>query len=208
MAGHLHPDLDLIMKSKLLVTAFLVSLALLSLSLSLSYAQETYMQLTLDGPGMDSNYGLQKTIRLGTLNRLGSSTLAGDFPAKRSRLLGSDDISDDEFKGVLYEFSPLTGGNNEFSHPNSSLAVKVNSPGNWQLIVSARVVGDPSVVVDQLLFKQDEQREYTPFTPAPQVIARGGKGTYLLFYDLALRIDLDDKPGVYVLQITYDLVAY
>lgn len=190
------------MKSKLLVISFLVSLAVLS------YSQESYMQLSLDGPGMDSNYGLNKTIRLGTLSQLGFSALAGDFPAKRSRLLGSDDISDDDFKGVLYEFSPLTGGNNEFSHPNSSLAVKVNSPVNWQLTVSARVNGDPSVVVDQLLFKQDEQREYTPFTPAPQVIARGSQGTYLLFFDLALRIDLDDKPGIYVLQITYDLVAY
>lgn len=201
MVGHLHPDLELTMKRKLLVIVFLLFLA------GLSYGQDQYMQLTLDGPDMDSGFGLQKTIRLGTLNRLGASTLAGDFPAKRSRLLGSDDIGDDNFRGVLYEFSPLTGGNNEFSHPNSSLAVKVNSPVNWQLIVSARVVGDPSVVVDQLLFKQDEQREYTPFTPAPQVVARGSKGTYLLFFDLALRIDLDDKPGVYVVQITYDLVA-
>ncbi|MCX6579708.1 MAG: hypothetical protein NT166_05935 [Candidatus Aminicenantes bacterium] len=194
------------MKNKLPVIAFLLSLALLSLS----YSQEpsSSMQLTLDGPDMDSGYGLQKTIRLGTLSQRGSSALAGDFPAKRSRLLGGDDISDDDFKGVLYEFSPLTGGNNEFTHPNSSLALKVNSPVNWQLIVSARVNGDPSVVVDQLLFKQDEQREYTPFTPAPQVIARGSAGAYLLFFDLALRIDSDDKPGVYVVQINYDLVAY
>jgi len=204
MVGYVYPYIELMMKSKLLVIPFLVSLALLSLS----YAQEPFMQLSLDGPGMDSQYGLNKTIRHGTFSQLGFSALAGDFPAKRSRLLGSDDISDDAFKGVLYEFSPLTGGNNEFSHPNSSLAVKVNSPVNWQLSVSARVGGDPSVVVDQLLFKQDEQREYTPFTPAPQVVARGSAGAYLLFYDLALRIDPDDKPGVYVLQINYDLVAY
>jgi len=166
------------------------------------------MQLSIDGPGMDSRYGFNKTIRLGTLSQLGFPGLAGDFPGKRSRPLGSDDISDDNFKGVFYEFSPLTGGNNEFSHPNSSLAVRVDSPANWQLSVSARVSGDPSVVVDQLLFKPDEQREYTPFTPAPQVIARGNPGTYHLFYDLALRLDLDDNPGVYLLQITYDLVAY
>ncbi len=189
------------MKNKILVILLLVSLAVLS------YSRDSYMQLSLDGPDMGSYYGLNKTIRLGTLSQLGFSTLTGDFPVKHSRPLGSDDISDGDFKGMLYEFSPLTGGNNEFSHPNSSLAVKVNSPVNWQLSVSARINGDPSVVVDQLLFKQDEQREYTPFTPAPQVIARGNPGTNQLFYDLALRIDLEDKPGAYLVQITYDLVA-
>lgn len=193
------------MMNKLLLITIIVSLALFSV---FSYAQEPFMQLFVDGPGMESQYNLNKTIRLGTLNHLGLPALAGDFPGKRIRLLGGDHISDDEFRGVLYEFTPLTGGNNEFSHPNSSLAIKVNSPTNWQLTISARVTGDPSVVVDQLLFKQDEQREYSPFTPAPQVIARGNPGVYLLFYDLALRIDLEDKPGVYSLQISCDLVAY
>ena len=193
------------MMNKLLLITFIVSLVVFSV---FSYAQEPFMQLFVDGPGIESQYNLNKTIRLGTLNHLGLPALAGDFPGKRIRLLGGDHMSDDEFKGVLYEFSPLTGGNNEFSHPNSSLAVKVNSRVNWQLTVSARVTGDPSVVVDQLLFKQDEQREYTPFTPAPQVVARGNPGIYHLFYDLALRIDLEDKPGVYALEISYDLVAY
>lgn len=190
------------MKNKLPFIALLVSLALFS------QGQEPVMQLSLDGPGMDGQYNLNQTIRLGTLSQLGLPTLAGDFPGKRIRPLGSDEINNDDFKGVLYEFSPLTGGNNEFSHPNSSLAIKVDSPTNWQLSVSARVTGDPSVVIDQLLFKQDEQRDYTPFTPAPRVIARGSQGTYHLFYDLALRIDLDDKPGAYAVQISYDLVAY
>lgn len=192
----------------------ILSLILLTLSCMFpvfpmfSYSQEPFMQLSVDGPGIDNEYNLNKTIRLGTLSQLGLPTMVGDFPGKRIRLLGSDEINGDDFKGVLYEFSPLTGGNNEFSHPNSSLAVKVQSPANWQLSMSARVTGDPSVVVDQLLFKQDEQLEYTPLTPAPQVIARGNPGIYYLFYDLALRVDLDDKPGVYSLQITYDLVAY
>jgi len=189
------------MKSIRWIILFLVSLA------GFSYAQD-FMQLSVDGPGLDSHYSSNKTIRLGTLSHLGLPGLAGDFPGKLSRVLGSNDITGDDFKVVLYEFSPLTGGNNEYSHPNTSLAVKVNSPVNWQLCVSARVNGDPSVVVDQLLFKPDEQRDYTPFTPAPQVIARGSPGIYHLFYDLALRIDPDDKPGVYVVQITYDLVAY
>jgi len=189
------------MKRIPLVMSYLVLLAVFS------YAQAPFMQLEVDGPDLDSHYGPNKTIRLGTLSHLGLPGLAGDFPGKQSRVLGGD-IDSDAFKAVLYELSPLTGGNNEFSHPNASLAVKVNSPVNWQLCVSARVNGDPSVVVDQLLFKSDEQREYTPFTPAPQVIARGSAGIYHLFYDLALRIDPEDKPGIYVVQITYDLVAY
>ena len=188
------------MKRIRLVILFLVS------AVGFSYGQD-FMQLSVDGPGLDSHYGLDKTIRLGTLSHLGLPGVGGDFPARQSRVLGGD-IDSDAFKAVLYEFSPLTGGNNEYSHPNTSLAVKVNSPVNWQLCVSARVIGDPSVTVDQLLFKPDEQREYTPFTPAPQVIARGSQGIYHLFYDLALRIDPEDKPGHYFVQINFDLVAF
>ncbi|MCU0285716.1 MAG: hypothetical protein MUF15_04885 [Acidobacteria bacterium] len=193
------------MRPKLTAIAFFVSLALFS------YSQEMFMQLTVDGPGLDSTFDSTTTIRLGSLGIRdfgGYREIIGDFPGKRTRMLGSDEIASDNFKGLLYEFSPLSGGNNEFSHPNSSLAIKVNSPSNWQLVVSARVTGDPSVVIDQLLFKQDEQTEYIPFTPAPQVIARGNPGVYYLFYDIALRIDLEDKAGIYGLQITYDLVAY
>jgi hypothetical protein len=173
-----------------------------------SYTQQPFLQLSVDGPDMDNQYSLEESIHLGELDHLGNIRLEGDFLGVKSRPLGSADFSSDDFKGVIYEFSPLTGGNNEFSHPNASLAVKITGPANWQLSISAYVNGDPGVSVDQLMFKEDSQKEYTPFTPSPQIIYRGNPGTYHLFYDLALRIDRTDRPGKYLWQITYMLVTY
>jgi hypothetical protein len=171
-------------------------------------SQEPFLHISLDGPDIDLEYSLNEPIRLGEIDHLGSISLDSDFIGIQTRFPGSRDFYSKDYKGVLYEFSPHTGGNNEFSHPNASLAIKIKSPGNWQLSVSARVEGNPTVGVDQLLFKQDEQREYTPFTPSPQVIARGVPGIFHLFYDLALRIDRNDKPGLYVWHITYDIITY
>jgi len=202
MAHYLYPDYGVRMKKKLPVVFVLFLFVMLCRS------QEPFLHLSLDGPDIDREYSLNEPIRLGEIDHLGSISLDSDFIGVRTRFPGSSDFYSKEYKGVIYEFSPLTGGNNEFSHPNASLAIKIKSPGNWQLSVSARVDGHPTVGVDQLLFKQDDQREYTPFTPSPQVIARGDPGNYHIFYDLALRIDRDDKPGQYVWQITYDIITY
>lgn len=173
-----------------------------------SNSQTTSLNLTIDGPDQDNKYSLNEVIRFGNLDHLGFISFGGDFTGARSKYLGSIDFLDDDFKGVLYEFNPITGGNNEFSHPNATLAIKINSPTNWQLSVYAQVSGQPLVGVDQLLFKEDDQREYKPFTPSPQIVSRGNSGIHHKYYDLALRIDRNDNPGRYVWQITYVLVAY
>jgi hypothetical protein len=173
-----------------------------------SYPQQLFLHLSVDGPDMDNEYSIDESVRFGELDHLGTTRLGGDILAVQSRPLGSADFFSEDFKGVIYEFSPLTAGNNEFFHPNATLAVKINSPANWQLSISAYVEGDPTVGVDQLMIKEDNQKQYTPFTPSPQVISRGNPGTYHLFYDLALRIDRSDKPGKYIWRITYMLVNY
>ena len=173
-----------------------------------AYPQKPSLHLSVDGPDMDNEYGIDESVQFGELDHLGISRLSGDIMAVQSRPLGNADFFKEDFKGVVYEFSPLTGGNNEFFHPNATLAVKINSPGNWQLSVSAYVEGDPSVGVDQLMIKEDNQKHYAPFTPSPQVISRGTPGTNHRFYDLALRIDRGDKPGEYIWRITYMLVNY
>ncbi len=172
------------------------------------FPQEPALHLSLDGPDMDDEYSLHETLHLGQVNHLGTIGPESDSMNTRSHALGSADFFRDEFKGVLYEFSAPTGSNTEHFHPNALLTVKVKSPAPWQLSVSAFLNGDSTMEVDQLMFKKDEEREYTPFLPSPQVISRGNSGTYHLFYDLALRIDRDDRPGRYVWQITYVLVAY
>ena len=173
-----------------------------------SYPQQPFLRLSVDGPDMDNEYSIDESVRLGELDHLGTTRPGGDMLAVQSRPLGNADFFSDNFKGVVYEFSPLTGGNNEFLHPNASLAVKIESPANWQLSVSAYVEGDPTVGVDQLMIKEDNQKQYTPFTPSPQVISRGNPGTYHLFYDLALRVDRNDRPGNYLWRITYMIINY
>ena len=198
-------------KNQLPFPGRIILVAIITMLLSLTcytYPQELILQLAVDGPDMDNEYSLDESVQLGELDHLGTSQLGGDIQTVQSRPLGSPDFFSEDFKGVIYEFSPLTGGNNEFFHPNAALAVKISSPGPWQLTISAHVEGDPSVGVDQLMIKEDNQKQYTPFTPSPQVISRGTSGTYYLFYDLALRIDRDDRPGKYLWQITYMLINY
>ena len=173
-----------------------------------SFSQTPFLNLTIDGSDQDNEYSSTEVVRFGDLDHLGFTGFGGDFPGSRAKYLGSTDFLEEGFKGVLYEFNPITGGNNEFSHPNSTLAIKINSPVNWQLSVYAQVSGHPSIGVDQLLFKEDDQREYIPLTPSPQIISRGSSGVFHKFFDLALRIDPKDKPGRYMWQITYVLVAY
>jgi hypothetical protein len=190
-------------------TITLVALIIIAtIAPSYSYPQQPFLQLSVDGPDLDNEYSIEESVRLGELDHLGTISPGGDLLAVQSRPLGSADFFSDDFKGVIYEFSPLTGGNNEFLHPNATLAVKIDSPANWQLSVSAYVEGDSTMGVDQLMIKEDNQKQYTPFTPSPQVISRGNQGTYYLFYDLALRIDRNDRPGKYLWRITYMIINY
>jgi hypothetical protein len=190
-------------KPKLIITIIL----LLTMGISLFPQQEKKeLSLSIDGSDSDNEYSLSEVIQLGSLDHLGMN-FGGDFPYVKGRTLGGETIFDQSFKGVMYEFTPLTGGNNKFIHPNSALSIRVESPGNWQLSVSALVSGHPSVSVDQLLYKEDKQREYTPLTPSFQVTSRDIAGIHHLFYDLALRLDENDKPGEYNWQITFILVS-
>lgn len=172
------------------------------------HPQKFVLQLSIDGPDLNNEYGTEELIRLGEFDHIGSLSYGGDIIGIRGKMLGNPEFFSKRFKGVLYELSPISGGNNEFIHPNAVLAIKVVSPHSWELIVSAMVRGDSSVTVDQLKFKQDDQSEYIPFTPSPHMVSRGGEGTYNLFYDLALMIERNDKPGTYVWQINYVLVTY
>ncbi len=172
------------------------------------FSQQFTLTLSLDGPDPDDRFGPFELIRFGQMDHLGTTSYGGDFAGARARKLGSLQLFDEKFQGVLYEFSPNTGGNNPLSHRNASIALKVESPGSWQLSVSVQRHGDPSLRVDQLLFKEDRQREYVPFTPAPQTIAQGGRGIHHLYYDFALRIEPDDMPGNYGWQIIYVIIEY
>lgn len=190
------------------VIPLVLSVILLMVFSDLLLAREPFLHLSIDGPDPDNDYSLDELIRFGELDHLGTTRLRGDFLSIQSRPLGNADFFNVDFKGVIYEFSPLTGGNNEFFHPNAALAVKIKSPANWQLSIFAYVEGDPTVGVDQLMVKEDNQKQYSPFTPSPQVISRGNPGTYHLFYDLALRIDRNDRPGKYIWRITYMIINY
>ncbi len=147
-------------------------------------------------------------IHFGKLSPIGYPIAGGDFSGRQARELSMYQADLQVNKSVTYEFTPASGGNSERSHPNATLAVRVVSPASWQLSVSAQVNGDPSVTVDQLSFKEDAQTAYIPFTLHPQPAGSGPAGTFLLFYDLALRVDSDDRPGSYSWSITYTLSAY
>lgn len=170
--------------------------------------QQHTLSLSLDGPDPDDRYSAFELIRFGRMDHLGTTIYGSDFAGAQGRRLGSVNIFDDSYRGALYEFSPNTGGNNPLSHRNASLAVKVESPGSWQLAVSVQKHGHPSVRTDQLLFKEDRQWEYTPFSQASRTIARGGAGIHHLYYDLALRVEPDDEPGNYGWQIIYVIIEY
>lgn len=170
--------------------------------------QQHALTLSLDGPDPDHRFGPFELIRFGQMDHLGTTISGGDFPGARARRLGSMNIFDESFQGALYEFSPNTGGNNPLSHRNASMAVKVESPGSWQLSVSAQKHGDPSVRTEQLMFKEDRQREYTPFTEVSQTISRGGGGIHYLYYDFAFRVEPNDEPGNYGWQIIYVIIEY
>ncbi len=188
-----------------LFTAVLVFFCLCSGSL---FPQQFSLMLSLDGPDPDDTYGPLELIRFGQLDHLGSSISGGDFSGVRARRLGSQHLFDEKFEGVLYEFTPNTGGNNPLNHKNATIALKIESPGSWQLSVSAQAHGDPSMRVDQLLYKEDRQREYTPFTAVSQTITQGGSGIHHLFYDFALKVEPDDLPGNYSWQIIYVIIEY
>ena len=168
-------------------------------------AEELFLQLLIDGPDPDNEFTIAEVIDFGKIDAWGSMSVGGNFTGLTGKPLGASYFDDINCKGAIYEFSPQTGGNTEFSHPNSTIAIKIQSPTRCQLSVSAQISGDPSIEVGQLCFKEDSQTEYIPFTNNPQVIANGGPGTYCLYYDLALKIEFNDKPGIYSWQITYTL---
>jgi hypothetical protein len=192
---------NLMIRLKSLLAFFLVCFGTLP-------GQQYTLTLSLDGPDPDDRYGPFELIRFGQMDHLGTTIYGSDFAGAQGRRLGSMNIFDDSYQGALYEFSPNTGGNNPLTHRNASLAIKVESPGSWQLAVSVQKHGDPSVRTDQLLFKEDRQREYTPFSQASRTIARGGGGIHHLYYDLALRVEPDDEPGNYGWQIIYVIIEY
>ncbi len=171
-------------------------------------SEETGFQLLIDGPDPDSEYTIAEAINFGKIDPWGSMSIGGNFSGLMGKPLGAPDFDDVNCKGAIYEFSPETGGNIEFDHPNSTLAIKIVSPTKWQLSVSAQVNGHPSISVDQLCFKEDSEIEYIPFTTTPQVIASGQPGIFYLYYDLALKLEFKDKPGNYSWQITYILSSF
>lgn len=168
-------------------------------------SKETGIQLLIDGPDPDNEYTITEAINFGKIDPWGSMSIGGNFSGIMGKPLGSNDFDDINCKGAIYEFSPQTGGNTEFYHPNSTIAIKIQSPSRWQLSVSAQIIGDPSIEIGQLCFKEDSETEYIPFTENPQIIASGQPGTFYLYYDLALKIEFDDKPGNYSWQIIFIL---
>ena len=187
---------------RLRIFIFIIILTFLTNSID---SQETGFLLLVDGPDPDNEYTIAEAINFGKIDPFGSMSIGGNFSGILGKPLGANDFDDMNCKGAIYEFSPQTGGNTEFYHPNSTLAIKIQSPSRWQLSVSAKISGNPSIEIGQLCFKEDSETEYIPFTDNPQVIASGQPGTFYLYYDLALKIEFDDKPGNYAWQITFIL---
>jgi len=166
------------------------------------------MYLSIDGPDPDNIFSYAETIHFGKIDSWGSLSMGGDFMNIMGKPLGAQNVDDINCKGSMYELSPETGGNTENYHPNSTIAIKVISPSRWQLSATAYISGHSSVDVGQLCFKEDSETEYIPFTTHPQVIKSGESGTYVLYYDLGIKVEFDDRPGSYSWQITYTLSSY
>jgi|Deesub1362A_J573_1020465.scaffolds.fasta_scaffold00058_16 hypothetical protein len=191
------------MKMKFKIFLLIIVFIFFNTTLNPQNSRETGFQLLIDGPDPDNEYTITEAINFGKIDPWGSMSIGGNFSGLMGRPLGASSFDDVNCKGAIYEFSPQTGGNSEFYHPNSTIAIKIHSSTRWQLSVSAQIIGDPSIEVGQLWFKEDSETEYTPFTNNPQIIANGQPGTFYLYYDLALMIEFDDKPGNYSWQITF-----
>jgi hypothetical protein len=173
------------------------------------HPQEPSLTLLIDGPDQDNDYTSMETIHLGEVDCWGSPSVGGDLVGISGKPVGASSIYDMACRGVLYEFFSATGGNNEFSHPTSILAVEVVSSLKFELSVMAQVNGDASLGVDQLFYKEDSQTEYIPFTNNPQIlISNGLPGASYFFYDFGLQVDFEDKPGHYSWYLTYTLTSY
>jgi hypothetical protein len=171
--------------------------------------QEQSLILVIDGPDPGNDYTSMEAIHLGEVDCWGSPSAGGDLVGIYGKPVGASSIYDKACRGVLYEFLSATGGNNEFSHPTSILAVYVVSSLKYELSVMAQVNGDASVAVDQLFYKEDSQTEYIPFTNHPQtLVSSGTPGASYFFYDFGLQVEFGDKPGHYFWNLTYTLTSY
>ena len=180
-------------------------------------------------PGQNLNggdYTVNETSNIGMVDAGGTATAGGDativgiaglpVDAGGNDLSAGDGFFDPNCIGAFYPFLEATGGSNPTQHPNTAMGIyargsRVNS---YDLSTTAVVVGDPSVSVGQLKWKDDGTASpgstgYTDFSGVSVSIASGGVGGFrlLLFHDMGLSVEFDDAPGNYTWTITYTLTT-
>lgn len=149
----------------------------------------------IDGTDANNTYGSSESVNFGNVDPTGTAT-TGDFS------VAGTPIGDDS--GVYYDVFAANGGNDKHSHPNSALGLHIKSNREWDLDVTAALIGDPTVIVGQLYWQDDDNPGWTAFSGAVQnIITNGAQGNSWYFHDYRLEVQYTDEPGVYTWSLTY-----
>jgi hypothetical protein len=115
--------------------------------------------------------------------------------------------------GAFYPFFSADGGNSDYRHPNSAVAIFLLTFNQWRISTSARLLSStPNVTVNQLKWKMDETpakgfQNYIDFTTSEHVVASGSGSWGFIYLDYGLLVEHEDEPGPNVWLITYTLIT-
>jgi len=225
------------MKTKTFILSIMVICLLGGMSLM---AQDTvtvnvtirgHLTFVLDGTDaggsvVAGDYTTAETCDFGTSDAAGGAITGGDalvtgltgIPVDAAGLdLGAGGVYDPNCVGSFYSFFNTVGTPDRFNHDDTALGIYIRSSriSTYSLDVSAAVVGDATVTVGQLKWKDNATTggsgytDYTDFATSSTNITSGGAGALHLnlFHDYGLLVEFADATGSYTWTVTYTLTT-